>query len=102
MTKINEKTWNTLMVNLKPAIRAGIIDPNFTLDEYRPTHVLDIYKMRRGRYKNVRIWTRLDLGCGRRKDLFITSADNQPFNTQIELFNSSVEHLNESWRDLIK
>ena len=102
MTKINEKTWNTLMVNLKPAIRSGIIDPNFTLDEYRPTHVLDIYKMRRGRYKNVRIWTRLDLGCGRRKDLFITSADNQPFNTQIELFNSSVEHLNESWRDLIK
>lgn len=37
-----------------------------------PTHVIDIYKYRRGRYKNVRIWTSIDLGTGDRQDLFVT------------------------------
>lgn len=73
----------------KVAARDGLIDPDFLVN--RPTHVLDIYKMRRGRYKNVRIWTQLDLGNGKRKDLFITNADNQPIGEIIDLFNSAYE-----------
>lgn len=40
-----------------------------------PTQVTDIYKARRSRYKNVRIWSYTDLGTGRIKDLFMTDAN---------------------------
>lgn len=89
MSRIGDKTWNSLMPIFKVAARDGLIDPDFLVN--RPTHVLDIYKMRRGRYKNVRIWTQLDLGNGKRKDLFITNADNQPIGEIIDLFNSAYE-----------
>lgn len=47
---------------------------NFVLKgKGNPTHVIDVYKVRRGRYKNVRIWCRFDLGTGRREDLFVTN-----------------------------
>jgi len=39
-----------------------------------PNQVTDIYKVRRGRYNNVRIWSYMDLGTCRKKDLFITDA----------------------------
>ena len=38
----------------------------------KPTHVTDVYKLRRGRYKNVRIWSSVDLGTCRVEDLFVT------------------------------
>lgn len=38
-----------------------------------PNQVLDIYKVRRGKYTNVRIWSDVDLGTCRKKDLFITN-----------------------------
>lgn len=37
-----------------------------------PNQVMDIYKVRRGRYTNVRIWSVVDLGTCRKQDLFIT------------------------------
>lgn len=37
-----------------------------------PTIVTDVYKARRSRYKNVKIWSRTDLGTCRSEDLFIT------------------------------
>lgn len=37
-----------------------------------PNQVMDIYKVRRGRYTNVRIWSIVDLGTCRKEDLFIT------------------------------
>lgn len=37
-----------------------------------PNQVLDVYKVRRGKYTNVRIWSEVDLGTCRKKDLFIT------------------------------
>ena len=40
-----------------------------------PNQVMDVYKMRRGRYVDVRIWSRMDLGSCRNKDLFITDAN---------------------------
>jgi len=91
MTKVSEKGWNTLVPNLKAAVRAGTIPQNIL--ENPPTHVLDIYKMRRGRYKMIRIWTRLHLGTGEREDLFITTANNQPLSEPIDLFSSATERL---------
>ena len=43
-----------------------------------PTHVRDIYKLRRGRYKNVRIWCIIDLGTCRIEDLFMTNSNYEP------------------------
>lgn len=54
--------------------------------------------MRRGRYKNVRIWTNLHLGTGRREDLFMTTSDNQPIGDTIDLFSSAIE-LPIEWND---
>lgn len=45
-----------------------------------PTHVMDIYKLRRGRYKNVRIWGLYDLGTARWQDLFVTDASYRVIN----------------------
>ena len=89
MTRVSDKGWNSVLPSIKVAIRQGVISPEVL--DYKPTHVLDIYKMRRGRYKMVRIWTRLHLGTGYRKDLFITTAENQPIDEPMDLFSSSSE-----------
>ena len=49
-----------LLVNLTE--KTGII----------PNQVTDVYKVRRGRYTNVKIWSFVDLGTCRKHDLFIT------------------------------
>ena len=89
MTRVTEKGWNSVLPSLKIAVRDGTLKQEIL--DIRPTHVLDIYKMRRGRYKMVRIWSYIHLGTGERKDLFITNADNQPFNDPIDLFSSATE-----------
>ena len=89
MSRVSEKGWNSVVPTLKVAAREGIIDVSIL--ERRPTHVLDIYKMRRGRYKMVRIWSYIHLGTGEREDLFITNADNQPIHEPIDLFSSAIE-----------
>ena len=43
-----------------------------------PNQVMDIYKVRRGRYTNVKIWSCADLGTCRKDDLFITTASYGP------------------------
>ena len=91
MTRISEKGWLSLKAGLKVAVRDGTIKPECVEDSTRPTHVLDIYKMRRGRYKMIRIWIRLHLGTGEREDLFITNALNQPIPEPIDLFSSASE-----------
>ena len=58
--------------------------------------------MRRGRYKNIRIWTNLHLGTGRRIDLFMTTADNQPIRDILDLFSSAVEKEIINWKDEVK
>jgi len=93
MTRISDKGWLSLKAGLKAAVRDEIIPPEAIEDDTRPTHVLDIYKMRRGRYKMIRIWTRLHLGTGERKDLFITNALNQPIPEPIDLFSSASERI---------
>ena len=94
MTRISDKGWLQLKGGLKAAVRDGTIPESYIEDEsMRPTHVLDIYKMRRGRYKMIRIWTNLHLGTGYRKDLFITNAVNQPMDEPIDLFASASERI---------
>ena len=41
-----------------------------------PSHVIDIYKIRSGRFRGVRVWTLINLGNGRQRDLFITDSEN--------------------------
>ena len=43
-----------------------------------PNQVMDVYKVRRGRYTNVKIWSNVDLGTCRKEDLFITTASYGP------------------------
>ena len=93
MTRISDKGWLSLKAGLKVAVRDGTIPQESIEDDTRPTHILDIYKMRRGRYKMIRIWTRLHLGTGERKDLFITNALNQPMPEPIDLFSSASERV---------
>lgn len=40
-----------------------------------PTQVYDVYKVRRGRWTNLKIWVNADLGTCRRSDLFVTDAN---------------------------
>ena len=91
MTRVSEKGWNSVLATLNKAVREGTIDTSAI--ENRPTHVLDIYKMRRGRYKMIRIWCNIHLGTGERKDLFITTADNQPIKEPLDLFSSASERV---------
>ena len=91
MTKVSEKGWQSVASTLRVAVREGRISHDI-LDN-PPTHVLDIYKMRRGRYKMIRIWARIHLGTGERKDLFITTADNQPIQEPLDLFSSASEKI---------
>lgn len=75
-------------------------------DDYRkkaiPTHVVDIYKMRRGRYKNVRIWYYIDLGTGERYDLFMTSADNNFIDNlfEFDIFKENERPHTDNWIEL--
>ena len=68
--------------------------------ENKPERDYENFKAIYDCYKNVRIWTRLDLGTGYRKDLFMTTADNQPIGEVIDLFNSSSE-VEISWKEQI-
>ena len=43
-----------------------------------PNQVSDIYKVRRGRFNNIRIWSEVDLGTCRIKDLFVTDENFKP------------------------
>ena len=89
MTRVSEKGWQSIVPTLRQSIREGIISPDI-LDN-PPTHVLDIYKMRRGRYKMVRVWTRIHLGTGERKDLILTNAVNQPISFLFDKYFSTDE-----------
>lgn len=47
--------------------------------------VTDVYKARRSKYKDVKIWSKIDLGTCRVEDLFITDAYYNPINDFKEL-----------------
>ena len=97
MTRVSEKMWNSVVPTLRIGAAAGKID--YSLLENPPTHVLDVYKMRRGRFKNVRIWIRLDLGNGEREDLFMTTADNKPIGIDIDILFSYYQIKAKDWKE---
>ena len=102
MTRVSDKVWNNLLPSFQLAVRDGRLDSNLIVN--KPTHIIDIYKMRRGQYKNVRIWLNLHLGTGYRKDLFITNADNCPISTSgiIEIVSPLVESPIKDWEKELK
>ena len=65
VVKVEEKEKNFLNLNLKEAGKPPL--------PYEPTHRFDIYKNRRGQYKNISIWSYINLGTGERHDLYITT-----------------------------
>ena len=53
---------------------------------YPPNIVLDVFKNRRGRWTQIRIWGHNDLGTCRREEIFVTDIKNNPIEdfTQID------------------
>lgn len=45
-----------------------------------PNQIIDVYKNRRGKWRNVRIWRYTDLGTCRSTDCFITDTVNNPID----------------------
>ena len=99
MTKVTQKTLNAVMPVFKQAVNNGTLSPVYLTTT--PTHVLDVYKMRRGRYKNVRIWISLNLGTGERRDLFITNADNTPLDCPVDIYGGYYEKAVIEWKSRI-
>ena len=97
ISRVDEKDFNSILPRLKIAARDGKIEQSDL--ELQPSHVIDIYKMRRGQYKNVRVWCKINLGNGRRKDLYMTRMDNEPMGQDevIDLFSSAKEEIYD-WR----
>lgn len=57
-----------------------------------PNQVYDIYKVRRGRWTDVKVWSYMDLGTCRKEDLFITDGNlNNVFDFQIQFTNVEFE-----------
>lgn len=67
---------------------------------YSPNVVTDVFKNRRGRWNQVRIWSYFDKGTCRKYDLFITSDRMKPLN---EFFIVDFKHnSNTEIQDLLK
>lgn len=65
-----------------------------------PNLVSDVYKVRSGQYTQVRIWSYMDLGILRKKDLFITDARLQPLNN-FSLTPEIADWEEDEYRDLL-
>lgn len=60
-----------------------------------PNLVTDIYKVRSGEWTQVRIWSEIDLGTLRKRDLYITDSRLEP----IENFYSREEYKIKNWEE---
>lgn len=97
ISRVEDKEYQSISGKILDAAANGKIDHNNGL---KPTHVIDIYKMRRGQYKNVRIWCKIDLGTGQRMDLYMTRMDNEPISHEdIFLIGNDTEEVLFPWRD---
>lgn len=97
LSRVDDNEYKSLSGRLLKAAQEGKINHENGL---KPTHVIDIYKMRRGQYKNVRIWCKIDLGTGRRQDLYMTRIDNEPMGKDeiLSILSDSEEQLY-NWRE---
>lgn len=97
ISRVEDKEYQSISGKILDATADGKINHNNGL---KPTHVIDIYKMRRGQYKNVRIWCKIDLGTGQRMDLYMTRMDNEPISHKdIFLIGNDTEEVLFPWRD---
>ena len=102
MSRVNDDIWNDLLPKFRQKAREGKVDVNYLENEYyKPTHIIDIYKMRRGRYRGVRIWSHIHLGTGRRLDLFMTTISGEIIDWQSTAYSTTNEEMICNWRDLI-
>lgn len=102
ISRVNEKTWISLLPKFKQRAHEGKLDANYLeKEEYRPTHIIDIYKMRRGRYRGIRIWSHIHLGTGRRLDLFMTTINGDIIDWQSSGYTTTTEEITRNWHDLI-
>lgn len=70
-----------------------------------PTQVFDVYKVRRGKWTNLKIWSNVDLGTCRRSDVFVTDSNIKEievpvmevnFDDNYGQYDDFVRHLNSS------
>lgn len=70
-----------------------------------PTQVYDVYKVRRGKWTNLKIWSNADLGTCRRSDVFVTDSNIKEievpvmevnFDDNYGQYDDFVRHLNSS------
>lgn len=68
-----------------------------------PTQVYDVYKVRRGKWTNLKIWSNVDLGTCRRSDVFVTDSNIKEievpimevnFDDNYGQYDEFVHHLN--------
>lgn len=68
-----------------------------------PTQVYDVYKVRRGKWTNLKIWSNVDLGTCRRSDVFVTDSNIKEievpvmevnFDDNYGQYDDFVHHLN--------
>lgn len=103
MSKVTPVMWGNIISKLRQGVLEGSIPADYIeREEYRPTHVIDIYKMRRGRYRGVRIWSYIHLGTGQRIDLFMTNANNMGISIQDYMYSTVEEKIISDWRDEMK
>ena len=71
-----------------------ILQPLYENDiSKRPNLVTDIYKVRSGEWTQVRIWSDMNLGTLKKRDLFITDSRMEP----VENFNERDDYKIKSW-----
>ena len=102
--RIGDKVDLGAIISLVTEEELRVLGPLINEVGIAPNQVTDIYKLRRGRYNNVRIWSYADLGTCRKKDLFITNAafkqieGFQPihimFNDNVGEYDEALSYLN--------
>ena len=71
-----------------------VLEPLYENDpDRKPNLVTDIFKVRSGEWTQVRIWSDMNLGTLKKKDLFITDSRMEP----VENFNERSDYLIKSW-----
>ena len=71
-----------------------ILEPLYENDpDRKPNLVTDIFKVRSGEWTQVRIWSDMNLGTLKKKDLFITDSRMEP----VENFNERSDYQIKSW-----
>ena len=102
MSRVSDGLWADLLPKFREKAREGRIEADcLEKEDYKPTHIIDIYKMRRGRYRGVRIWSHIHLGTGRRLDLFMTTINGDVIDWKTSGYTTTNEEMTDNWRDLI-